>query len=130
MLIAGPIFGDRMLKTAQRFGPQFHAIQVPTQARKRFDQITDNHVFRGFRHGFGLCPSYLRLPPLVKRLTKVLFPDHRPRKFATRTNHLEQRSKNHRVPGFGSRRPALTSTIAAFGSISANSAGSAPVIQT
>ena len=52
MLFAGRVFGNRTLKTVQRRGPKFHAIQIFVQALKRLDEIANDLAFRLFWH----CP--------------------------------------------------------------------------
>ncbi|HXW49819.1 MAG TPA: hypothetical protein VEK31_10285 [Xanthobacteraceae bacterium] len=50
MLVAPVEVRDRMLKAVKDSRPKFHPIQVCAQALESFDQISNDHIGRLFRH--------------------------------------------------------------------------------
>jgi len=52
--LARLIIRNRTLKTVQRFGPKFHAIQILVQALDGLGEVANDLVFRRFRHVIGL----------------------------------------------------------------------------
>jgi len=50
MLVAPVEVRDRMLKAVEDSRPKFHPIQVCAQALESFDQISNDHIGRLFRH--------------------------------------------------------------------------------
>ena len=52
--LARLIIGNRTLKTVERLGPKFHAIQILVQALDGLGEVANDLVFRRFRHGIGL----------------------------------------------------------------------------
>jgi hypothetical protein len=51
--LARLIIGNRMLKTVQRGGPKFHALQILVQALYGLGEIANDLIFRRFRHDTG-----------------------------------------------------------------------------
>jgi hypothetical protein len=50
MLVVRPIVWNLVLKTIERCGPKFHAVQILTQPLERFDQISNDGICWRFRH--------------------------------------------------------------------------------
>ena len=128
------IIGDRMRKTAQRGSPKFHAIQVLVQSPKGLNQIAHNHIFCRFWHGdCSFVPYRTSIPPKkLKPFAQSCSPiaGRAPDRSSAKSGTLFDSRNYGPFRLRSSKRPAATSTIAASSAISANSAGSAPVIQT
>src|SRR5580700_183495 len=85
--LAWLIIGNRPLKTVQRRGPKFHAIQILVQSLNRFGEIANDLVFRRFRHGIGpYAQSTHFCPCKTKRLLAVWFQCRRVRMTDWQTN--------------------------------------------
>ena len=123
-----------MLERAECCGPEFHAIQILAQPFERFDQVPNNHVFCLFRHCYwplSRIGHFLLLG--VKRLQRSLVPRLPAGPCANLSDELEPLAvgKSSRLCAtFGSQPPGTDFDHRGVASISANSAGSAPVIQT